>query len=147
MDRVKYSILVGLLAVAVAAGCARHTAKPEASLYDRLGGKPAIAAVVGDFLEKVGADPRVRHQPPADRVAVLSVYLTDLVCQATGGPCEYRGQPMKAAHAGMGITDAEFNAVVDDLVHTLEQYRVPEREKQDLLALLAPMRQDIVEVQ
>lgn len=140
-------VTVGLVAMAAAAGCARHAAKPEVSLYERLGGKPAITSVVRDFLQKVGTDSRVRHQPAAERIPALTANLVDLVCQATGGPCEYRGKPMKAAHAGMGITGDEFDAVVDDLVQTLDQYKVPEREKNELLGLLAPMREDIVEAE
>lgn len=138
-------VTVGLVAMAMAAGCTRHAAKPESSLYDRLGGEPAITAVVGDFLAKVGSDTRVRHQPAAERVPALKTSLVDLICQATGGPCEYRGRPMRAAHAGMGITGEEFDAVVDDLVQTLDRYKVPDREKNELLGLLAPMREDIVE--
>jgi hemoglobin len=71
--------------------------------------------------------------------------LVEMVCQATGGPCVYTGRNMKAAHAGMGISHAEFDAVVDDLVQTLNTYEVPEREQHELLALLAPLRDDIVE--
>jgi hemoglobin len=133
------------LGALVAAGCGRFAAKSELSLYDRLGGTPAITAVVGDFLETVGSDSRVKNQPPPARVPALTQSLVDLVCQATGGPCVYKGRDMKAAHAGMGITPAEFDAVVDDLVKTLDKYEVPAREKNELLALLAPMRGDIVE--
>jgi hemoglobin len=136
---------VGLVAMTLAAGCARHATKPEASLYDRLGGRAAITAVVDDFLAKVGSDSRVLHQPAAERIPVLKTNLVDLICQAAGGPCEYQGRPMKTAHASMGITNAEFDAVVDDLVQTLDHYKVPEQEKNELLGLLAPMREDIVE--
>jgi hemoglobin len=129
----------------VVAGCGRFAAKSEPSLYDRLGGTPAITAVVGDFLDAVGKDARVKNQPPPARVPALKQSLVDLVCQATGGPCVYKGRDMKAAHAGMGITPAEFDAVVDDLVKTLDKYEVPAREKNELLALLGPMRGDIVE--
>lgn len=144
MNPFRIAAVVGLSLAVAAGGCARH-AKPEASLYDRLGGKPAITAVVGDFLQAVGSDVRVRHQPAPERVPMLAASLADLVCQATGGPCTYQGRPMKAVHAGMGITGGEFEAVVDDLVRTLNHYRVPEREQRELLALLAPMRDDIVE--
>jgi hemoglobin len=137
--------VVALGALMVAAGCSRFAAQPEPSLYDRLGGTPAITAVVGDFLEAVGNDGRVKNQPPPARVPALKQSLVDLVCQATGGPCVYKGRDMKAAHAGMGITPAEFDAVVDDLVKTLDKYEVPAREKNELLALLGPMRGDIVE--
>jgi hemoglobin len=137
--------VVALGALMVAAGCNRFASQPEPSLYDRLGGTPAITAVVGDFLDAVGKDARVKNQPPPARVPLLKQSLIDQVCQATGGPCVYKGRDMKAAHAGMGITQAEFDAVVDDLVKTLDKYEVPAREKNELLALLAPMRDDIVE--
>ena len=136
-----------LVAVLMISGCAAPAPKPQVTLYERLGGKPAIEAVVGDFLETVGNDSRVRHQPRAERVPVLKVLLVDMFCQASGGPCTYGGRDMKAAHAGMGISNAEFDAVVDDLVKTLNQYKVQEQEKSELLTLLAPMRKDIVEVQ
>jgi hemoglobin len=110
-----------------------------------LGGTPAITAVVGDFLDAVGHDTLVTHQPPPSRVPALQQSLVEMVCQAAGGPCVYKGRDMKSAHAGMGISQAEFDAVVDDLVQTLNTYEVPEREKSELLALLAPLRDDIVE--
>jgi hemoglobin len=131
--------------VFVALGCSRFATKSEPSLHDRLGGTPAITAVVGDFLKAVANDTRVTHQPPPSRVPALQQALVDMVCQATGGPCVYKGRDMKAAHAGMGISQAEFDAVVDDLVQTLNTYKVPQREKTELLALLAPLRDDIVE--
>jgi hemoglobin len=134
---------VGVVIVAV--GCSRVASKPEPSLYDRLAGTPAITAVVGDFLAAVGNDERVKHQLPVERVPAVNTMLVEMVCQATGGPCVYTGRNMKAAHAGMGISHAEFDAVVDDLVQTLNKYKVPEREQQELLALLAPLRDDIVE--
>jgi hemoglobin len=145
MKRASWINVVALGVLVVSAGCGRFAAQPEPSLYDRLGGTPAITAVVGDFLDAVGKDARVKNQPPPARVPALKQSLVDQVCQATGGPCVYKGRDMKAAHAGMGITPAEFDAVVDDLVKTLDKYKVPAREKDELLALLAPMRDDIVE--
>lgn len=145
MHSASWSKVVGLCIMLAAVGCGRYVSKPEPSLYDRLGGKPAITAVVGDFLQAVASDDRVRHQPAPERVPALRGLLVDLVCQASGGPCVYSGRDMKAAHSGMGISQAEFEAVVDDLVKTLDHYKVPQREQRELLALLAPMRQDIVE--
>jgi len=147
MHGASWSKVVGIGVLLAAVGCGRYASKPEPSLYDRLGGKPAITAVVGDFLQAVGNDGRVRHQPAPERVPALRALLVDLVCQASGGPCVYGGRDMKAAHAGMGISQAEFEAVVDDLVKTLDHYKVAEREKRELLALLGPMRNDIVEAQ
>jgi hemoglobin len=145
MNTTSWFKVIAVGAVFVAMGCSRFATKPEPSLYERLGGTPAITAVVGDFLKAVGADTRVEHQPPPSRVPALQQSLVEMVCHATGGPCVYKGRDMKSAHAGMGISQAEFDAVVDDLVQTLSTYEVPEREKNELLALLAPLRDDIVE--
>lgn len=127
-------------------GCASTAPRPEPSLYDRLGGKPAISAVVNDFIDIVGTDDRINAKPAEAKVPAVKLFLTDFVCQATGGPCVYRGRSMRQIHAGMKIADAEFDAVVGDLVKTLDKYKVPEREKGELLALLGPLRPDIVEV-
>jgi hemoglobin len=70
--------------------------------------------------------------------------LVDQICEVSGGPCKYTGKDMKTAHAGMGITDADFNALVEDLVATLDKFKVPEKEKSELLGALAPMKKDIV---
>jgi hemoglobin len=72
--------------------------------------------------------------------------LIDQVCEATGGPCHYNGRNMKVAHAGMGVTKGEFSALVDDLVATLKQFKVPSAEQDELLAILGPLKADIVEV-
>jgi hemoglobin len=146
MNTGKRFSLVILLAV-ILGGCSLWTTKPETMLYDRLGGKPAITAVVTDFMALIGEDPRIHHAPTPQRIPVVTAHLIDMVCQATGGPCTYAGRDMKSAHTGLGITGAEFEAVVEDLVKVLDKYQVPEREKNELLALLAPMRPDIVEVQ
>jgi hemoglobin len=71
--------------------------------------------------------------------------LVDQICQASGGPCTYTGRDMKSAHAGMGISGGEFDALVGDLVATLNKFKVPELEKNELLGTLGPMKGDIVE--
>jgi len=77
-------------------------------------------------------------------VPKLKVLLVEQICSATGGPCRYTGRTMKESHRGQDITDADFNAMVGDLVKTLDKFKVPEREKNELLSLLSPMRPDIV---
>ena len=72
--------------------------------------------------------------------------LIDQVCEATGGPCKYNGRSMKVAHAGMGVTNGEFDALVKDLVATLDQFKVGKREQDELLAILGPLKGEIVEV-
>ncbi|WP_447975355.1 group I truncated hemoglobin [Nitrospira sp. Kam-Ns4a] len=116
------------------------------SLYDRLGGKAAIQAVVDEFVTNVAKDGRISGRFANVDIPKLKGHLVDQVCEATGGPCRYRGRDMKAAHAGMRITTGDFNALVEDLVRALDKLKVPEQEKRELLALLGPMQKDIVEL-
>ncbi len=137
-------VLIAVVAVILAA-CA--SAPPEPTLYQRLGGREAIKGLVDDFVANVAADPRVNHrfkglQPAA--VAKLQTNLADQICDATGGPCAYLGKEMKAAHAGMKIVDAEWTATVEDLVKSLNKFKVGAKEQQELLAILGPMKKDIV---
>ncbi len=117
----------------------------EKSLYDRLGGKPAITAVVDDFVGRVAADTRINGKFATANIPRLKTMLVDQICQASAGPCTYTGRDMKTAHAGMGISGEEFDALVGDLVATLNKFKVGEREKNELLAALGPMKKDIVE--
>ena len=117
----------------------------QKSLYERLGGQPAITAVVDQFVANVAADKRINAFFANADIPGLKGKLVDQVCQASGGPCTYTGKDMKTAHQGMGIKDADFSALVEDLTAALEQFEVPEKEKSELLGLLAPMKSDIVE--
>jgi hemoglobin len=117
----------------------------QKSLYDRLGGQPAIEAVVKDFAGNVLADARINKKFAKSNADRLVKNLTDFVCNATGGPCKYTGQSMKKSHKNMGVTTGEFNALVEDLVKTLDKFKVPEKEKGELLAALGPLSKDIVE--
>lgn len=136
------------LLIAAIAGPTGASAKDK-SLYDRLGGKKAIAAVVDEFVSRVAADARINRyfaQTAADpaRLASFKGKLVDQICQATGGPCQYTGKDMKTAHAGMGITDADFNALVEDLSGALDKFNVGAKEKSELLGALGSMKPDIV---
>ena len=117
------------------------------SLYKRLGGREGIALVVGDFVGNMAADGRVnarfKDMKPAD-VEKFKSYLADQICDATGGPCSYLGRDMKTAHKDMKITEAEWNATVENLGKALDKNNVGAREKGELVALLAPMKGDIV---
>lgn len=136
---------VAVLALAVA-GCAGLDSAPASrSLYDSLGGKTAITAVVDQFVANVAADIRINSRFATTDIPRLKGHLVDQICMATGGPCAYRGRDMKTTHAGMGITESDFTALVEDLVAALDRFKVPGREKGDLLGLLAPMKKDIVE--
>ena len=122
----------------------------EKALYERLGGKKAITAVVDEFVGRVAADTRINHYFAAaaadpKRLASFKMKLVDQICQASGGACKYTGKDMKTAHMGMGVSGADFNALVEDLVGALDKFKVGEREKGDLLGALGPMKTGIVE--
>ena len=118
-----------------------------ASLFERLGGMPAIEAVIGDFLGNVAADERINAPFAVADLKLLQKRLVEFVCVATGGPCKYGGRDMRAVHHGMGVTNAQFDALVGDLVKSLEKLKVPEREKSELLGALGPLREPIVEAE
>jgi hemoglobin len=129
------------LSLAACAGNKTH----DVSLYSRLGGEPAITAVVDQFVANVAADTRINGFFANADIPGLKAKLVDQICQASGGPCTYTGKDMKSAHEGMGIQEADFNALVEDLVAALDQFKVPEKEKSELLGALGPMKGDIVE--
>jgi len=120
------------------------TMMPQKSLYDRLGGQPAVTAVVDDFVGNVAADSRINSFFARTDIPRLKKNLVDQICQGTGGPCTYTGRDMRTAHKGMNITDAQFNALVEDLVKTLDKFKVPDKEKGELLGVLGPMKPQIV---
>jgi len=118
----------------------------DASLYERLGGKGAIQAVVTKFISNVGGDARINGYFAKTDLKKLNSLLVEQVCQATGGPCTYPGRSMKEAHKGMKVTGAAFNALVEDLIKALDTFNVPQKEKDELIGALATMKGDIVEV-
>ena len=137
-----------LLLTLVGCNTMEQTSKSTMSdkpLYERLGGKPAITAVVEDFVGRVAADDRINGKFANTDIPRLKMLLVEQICQVSGGPCSYTGRSMKATHAGMGVSKADFDALVGDLVATLNKFKVPEREKNELLGALAPMKKDIVE--
>src|SRR6202163_2860357 len=125
-------------------GCGDKMMMEKKTLYDRLGGQPAITAVVDDFVGNVAGDARVNRFFARTDIPRLKRLLVEQICAGTGGPYTYTGRDMKTAHAGMAITDAQFNALVEDLVKTLDKFKVPEKEKGELLGILGPMKPSIV---
>jgi hemoglobin len=115
------------------------------SLYDRLGGKDAITAVVDEFVGIVVKDERINSFFKNADAKHLKAMLVDQICSAAGGPCKYTGKDMKTAHTGMGVKDADFTALVDDLVKALDKFKVPQKEKDELLGALGGMKGDIVQ--
>jgi hemoglobin len=119
----------------------------QTSLYTRLGAHEAIKAVVEDFVGRCAGDSRINTKFGRTDVPRLKAMLADQICQASGGPSTYAGRDMAETHAGMGVTAGEIDALVEDLVATLDQFNVPKAEQGELIGLLGPMRPDIVEVE
>ena len=115
-------------------------------LYNRLGGKPAIVKVIDEFVGNVAKDDRVNGRFATTDIPRFKGHMVDQVCAATGGPCTYTGRDMVTTHKGMRITNAEFSAIVENLVTALNTLNVPKVEQQELLGLLGPMKSDIVEI-
>ena len=117
------------------------------SLYKRLGGYDAIAAVMDDFLGRLAANAQLRRffgGTSADSQRRLRQLFVDQVCSLTGGPCLYVGRSMKTAHGGLGITESEWQAMAADFVKTLDKFHVADRERQELLKAVAALKPDIV---
>lgn len=141
-----FALPLALVTALLLGGCQNMgaTSMQQKSLYERLGGQGAITAVVDDFVGNVAADNRINGFFAKTDIPRLKRLLVEQICAGTGGPCTYTGRDMKSAHAGMGIKDAQFNALVEDLVKTLDKFKVPEKEKGELLGILGPMKPSIV---
>ncbi|MEK6768230.1 MAG: group 1 truncated hemoglobin [Gemmatimonadota bacterium] len=151
--RYAFTLALGLVGTACRGGGYQAAPAPQPaaaaspagpSLYQRLGGVDAIRAVVDNFVARVGADARINAFFRGVDLDNLKRLLTEQICEATGGPCRYTGRSMRETHTGMNLTDAHFSALVGDLVGALNQFNVPEREKNELLTALGGMKGDIV---
>ena len=147
---IRFAAVLALLCVLGAAVplAAQPTAEGQATLYKRLGGYDAIAAVVDDFIGRLATDPQlsrffVGHSTQSlQRIRQLVV---EQICAAAGGPCFYTGRSMKESHAGMGITQAEWEVALKHLTATLDKFKVGAKEREDLFAAIAPLQADIVD--
>ena len=122
----------------------------EKTLYERLGGYDAISAVVDDFAGKLFIDPIVGARffgMSEDSREGFRQKNKNLVCNVTGGPCKIISRPAATTHGGLGIKASEFDIVAQHLVDTLNKFNVPEREHNELMAIIATLRPDIVEVE
>jgi hemoglobin len=120
------------------------------SLYARLGGVYSIATVVDDFIDRIMVDPRLNANPLVDEAhhrvppAGFKHLVTEMVCWATGGPQQYTGRSMRESHQHLKITANEWEAFLDDFQQTLDKFGVPETEQDELKAIVASTRGDIV---
>jgi hemoglobin len=143
------AILITALAVAVTsvAAAQQHYTK---TLYDRLGGVNNIATVVDDFIERLlvndtlNANPAISDARTRVPKAGLKFQVTALVCEVTGGPCRYSGRSMKESHAKLNINDVQWRAMMADFKKTLDQFKVPAKEQQELVAIVESTKADIV---
>ena len=141
------SLLTLLLAVSVGAA-ARQGGEAQKSLYARLGGYDAVAAVVDDFVGRLIADKQFERffaGHSNDSKKRIRQHIVDQFCAAAGGPCAYTGRTMRASHEGLGISEAEWDAAAKHLVAALDKFKVGEREKKELLDFVTAQKADIVE--
>ena len=142
-------VILGVVALGVLlSGPALGQAPAEKSLYERLGGYGAISAVANDFAEKLFIDPQVGSFFKGMGTDTRKSFIqknTNLICNVTGGPCKIISRDAKVVHGGLGITEAEFNIVVNHLVDSLDKFEVPAKEKQELLSIIGTLKPDIVE--
>ena len=121
---------------------------PQKSLYERVGGYDALAAVVDEFIGRLATDKRFERffgGFSTDSKKKLRQHILDQFCVATGGPCVYMGREMKVTHAGLGITEADWDAAAKHLAGSIDKFKVPEKEKGELLAFVTSLKKDIVE--
>ena len=138
-------VFVCLLLTACASTAA---AQAPASLYKRLGGYDAIAAVSDDFIGRLASDKQLSRflvGLSTDSQKRLRQLVVDQLCAATGGPCLYIGRDMKTAHGGLNITESDWDLTVKHLIASLDKFKVPEKEKNEFLALASSLKPDIVQ--
>jgi hemoglobin len=146
----KWNLTGVCLVAAVGLAWGLEAAETGKSLYDRLGGQPAVQAVASGLVDRILVDDRVNKwfahaaSSPAN-AAAYKAKLAEFICQGTGGPCKYTGSDMVTAHKGRAVTSEAFDAVVQDLVAVLENLNVPEKEKEQVLAILGPLKAAIVQ--
>jgi hemoglobin len=120
------------------------------SLYERLGGVYNIATVADDFIDRIMVDPRLNANPAVDEAhhrvskAGFKYLVTEMVCWAAGGPQQYSGRSMYDSHVHLNISDQEWGSFMDDLDQTLDEFQVPQREREEIAAIVESTRGDIV---
>ncbi|KAA2286200.1 group I truncated hemoglobin [Arenimonas fontis] len=130
-----------LLMVLLLSGCASLAGDTP---YRQFGGRQGLEVLVEDLLVRVLEDPGIGHYFLDVDLDNLHARLVEQFCAELGGPCVYRGRTMRESHATLGISEADFNALVEHLVAVMEARGVPRTARNRLLARLAPMRREIV---
>lgn len=144
------TLLTGVVGGSPSAIAQGATGQKPQTLYDRLGGLAPISVVVNDFIDALVPDSVLNANPAIDaarkRVPApyLKYHVTAMVCQATGGPCQYQGRGMKESHAHLHITEGEWDRMVTIFKKILAKYKVPEKETRELLTIVESTKGDIV---
>jgi hemoglobin len=151
MTRIRRWGMTAAVAAATIAAAGRAAAQDKPKpLYDRLGGIYSIATVVDDFIERLlvndtlNANPAIKEARARVPKAGLKFQVTALVCEVTGGPCEYTGRSMKDAHAKLNISERQWQAMVADFRKTLDKFKVPSRQQEELITIVGSTKKDIV---
>ena len=133
-----------LAVVTLAAVAPRQATAADDATFIGLGGKAGIKKIVDTFIPLVLADPRIKETFSDSDMKHVGMRLEEQFCALSGGPCTYGGEPMKESHGGLKITNAQFNALTEDLQIAMEQLGVPTAVQNKLVAKLAPMQREIV---
>ena len=146
----RWIISAPIVAVLLVGTVFGQAAKNQKSLYERLGGQPAVEAVANGLVDRILADTRVntwfkRTASTPENIATYKAKLSSFICSAVGGPCKYTGRDMVAAHKGRAVTNEAFNAVAEDLSAQLDQLKVPAQEKREVMDLIGTLRSSIVQ--
>jgi hemoglobin len=147
-SRLRRAMFLGLVFTLLATVGPMPGRAQEKSLYERVGGYNALAAVVDDFIVRLVTDKQFEKffaGHSIDSKKRIRQHILDQFCAATGGPCVYTGREMKTSHAGLGITNADWDAAAKHLADSLDKFKVPQKEKGELLAFVSGLKKDIVE--
>ena len=138
--------LLAALALACCAHAAQAQAAPDDALYQALGARPGLVTLMDDFMTRLLSDPRTGPFFKDTNQQHIKAQLVDQICELSGGPCKLTGPDMKKVHAGVDIDKAAFNALVEVLQHSMDARGIAFSTQNRLLARLAPMHRDIVNV-
>jgi hemoglobin len=134
----------GVIAL-LAASLTFAEAPASASLYARLGGAPKLTLIVDELIDHAANAPQLKRSFSGVNLPRVKRLIVEQICQLAGGGCHYSGDSMKDVHAGLGLTEAEMNGLVEELRDAMRRHDVGLRERNELLVLLTPMKRDIVE--
>lgn len=144
----RITVAIAIFLIPAAGAMAQAPAKP--ALYDRLGGTKGITVVVDDFIDRLVKNKTLNANPAIDAgrrnspAPYLKFHVSQLVCQATGGPCKYSGRDMKSAHAHLNISEKEWQVMAAEFKKSLDKYKVPAAEQKELFDIVGTTKGDIV---